>query len=311
MNQLTAHAIFCSLVSLSVNASAQTSGWTPSLRADDSPASKPWDEGASLAVNTVNGNTSVIADAVLSLEKINHVANDQGFSRTYFGPGLYLHRNSDSAKPTNDRGVSFKGGGFFVNAGSAGGPRTSWGWNAEARFGQKQITENANGLTTQFDKNNSRFTLGGEYVYAPAVSGVPTPGVAKAFWFVTGAARVYVDRLTGGSGPQGQLSGTELSARVDVAPWGINPENLKVGGTGLGVVPSIGIFARFQNDLGATGDRVRDHRSLYGIKLNLGFSQLDSNGPVPGLSLERSVGSDILTGRPESGITKLLLTLKY
>jgi hypothetical protein len=303
---------FCTLFSLlHANTTAQTTNWTPSLRADEAPASKPWEEGASVAVSTVNGNTTVLADALLSLERVTLSANDRGFSRTYFGPGLYLHRNSDSTKPTNDRGLSFRGGGFVVDAGSAGGARTSWGWNVEARLGQKLITENTNGFVTQFDKNSSRFTLGGEYVYSPGLSGAPTPGVARPFWVITGTGRAYVDRLSNGNGPQGQVFGTELGARVDFAPWGINPANVKIADTGLGLVPTIGLFARFQNDLGTSGNRIRDHRALYGIKLNLGFTQLDSKGPVPGLSLERSTGSDILTGRPKSSVTKLLLTLKY
>jgi hypothetical protein len=283
--------------------------WTPSLSADEPPAIKPWEDGASIAWSSTNGTSTVVADAVLKLERIADRSTPTGFVRETWGPGVYLHRNTDPAKQANDRGFKFSYGGLWFDNGRASGARKSWGWAVDAKAGKKLTSETVANQKVWFDKNSARATAGGQYVYVPSLGELdPNNVVPKAYKFLTGTARLYADRVSGGSGISGNVAGLEVGVRVDVAPWGLHPVSLT---TALGVVPTLGLWAQYQSDFRSSGGRVKEERPLFGVKLQLLFSQLDSEGFVPGLSLERTIGGDVLTGREKSGVTKLVLSLKY
>lgn len=293
---------------------AQSSGWTTSLVGEEAPALKPWEDGASISFKSVDGKTTAIADGVLKIEYLRYAEGLNGFSRTSISPGLYLHRNTDSSKPSHDRGVSLSVGGLWVDKGPASGASTSWGWLLDARAGKKLVTDDTAGVLTQYDKNSARVVAGGQYVYVGAISkglDPKNPDMPVFRWFVTGSAKVYADRVSGGPGPSGTVGGTEFGIRADIAPFGINPAAVKVFSKSLGVVPTLGVFIQRQNDFSSSGSRSEGARTLSGVKVQLAFAQLDGSGPVPGLALERSTGAELLTGRPRSGVTKLSLTLKY
>jgi hypothetical protein len=131
----------------------------------------------------------------------------------------------------------------------------------------------------------------------------------RLYHFYSSSARLYVDKASGGGAVSGRISGVEVNLRADAAPLGLAP--VPILGSGLAAVPTVGVWAQYQSDFSASGGRFKEERPLFGIKLGLAFSQLDSEGLVPGLSLERTVGSDVLTARAKSGVTKLVLSLKY
>lgn len=284
--------------------------WKPTLLAAESPANKPWEDGATLALSSVDGRSVAVADAVLKLERISDTLTSNGFARQTWGPGLYLSRNSDPAKRTNDRGVKFSYGGLWVDNSPADGARKSWGWAIDARAGKKLSSETVAGQKAWFDRDSARLTGGGQFVYVPDV-GLLDPANVKPrlYHFYSASARLYVDKASGGSAVSGRLSGVEVSLRADIAPLGLAPVPLL--GSGLAVVPTAGVWAQYQSDFSASGGRKKEERPLYGIKVGFLFSQLDSDGLVPGLSLERTIGSDVLTARAKSGVTKLVLSLKY
>ncbi|MFC3685987.1 hypothetical protein [Hydrogenophaga luteola] len=302
-------ALVALVVSVVATAAHAQSQWTPSLKAADSPAAKPWEDGATLAVSSVDGQTVAVADAVFKLERVTDTMSANGFVRQTWGPGLYLSRNSDPAKRTNDRGVKFSYGGLWVDNGPASGARTSWGWAVDLKAGKKLSSETVAGQKVWFDRDSTRLTGGGQFVYAPSLGRLDPNNLNRLNHFYTASTRLYVDRASGGSAVSGRVSGVEVGLRADVAPFGLEP--LALLGSNLAVVPTAGVWAQYQNDLSASGGRAKDERQLFGVKLGFSFSRPDSEGVVPGISLERTVGSDLLTGRSPSGVTKLVLSLKY
>jgi hypothetical protein len=132
----------------------------------------------------------------------------------------------------------------------------------------------------------------------------------RLFHFYSSSVRLYVDKASGGGAVSGRVSGLEVSLRADAAPLGLEP--VPILGLDLAAVPTVGVWAQYQSDISTSGGRVREERPLFGIKLSLALSRLDTDGGlVPGLSLERTLGSDVLTARAKSGVTKLVLSLKY
>lgn len=284
--------------------------WKPTLVAAESPASKPWEDGATVAISSVDGQSVAVADAVLKLDRVSDTVTASGFARQTWGPGIYLSRNSDPAKRTNDRGFKFSYGGLWIDNRRADGARMSWGWAIDARVGKKLNSETVAGQKVWFDRDSARLTGGGQLVYVPSL-GLLDPANVKqrAYHFYSASARVYADKASGGSAVSGRLSGVEVNFRADVAPLGLAPAPIL--GSGLAAVPTAGVWAQYQSDFSASGGRIKEERPLFGVKLGIAFSQLDSEGLVPGLSLERTIGSDLLTARAKSGVTKLVLSLKY
>ncbi|WP_428503058.1 hypothetical protein [Roseateles sp.] len=287
--------------------------WKPSLLADEAPAQKPWEDGATFAYKSVDGKASAIADAVFKLERIEDRKVTGGFSRVSWGPGVYVHRNSDAAKPNNDRGLMLSVAGLWFDDGPADGARKSWSWSVEAKGGRKLTTEDVAGKKAYYDKDSRRVTAGGQFVYAPSAGQLdPSNLKQQAFMFFTASAKLYLDRVSGGvTSASGRITGVEAMARFDIAPLGLDPSVTKVNKTGLGFVPSFAVWGQRQQDFSASGARARENRNLWGAKAQMTFSQLDGSGVVPALSLERTKGADLLTGREDSDVTKLSLTIKY
>jgi hypothetical protein len=284
--------------------------WKPTLVAAESPALKPWEDGATLALSSVDGQSVAVADAVFKLERVSDTITANGFARQTWGPGVYLSRNSDPAKRTNDRGVKFSYGGLWVDNGSADGVGKRWGWAIDVRAGKKLSSETVAGQKVWFDRDSARLTGGGQFVYVPDVGLLDPANLRpRLYHFYSSSARLYVDKASGGGAVSGRISGVEVNLRADAAPLGLAP--VPILGSGLAAVPTVGVWAQYQSDFSASGGRFKEERPLFGIKLGLAFSQLDSEGLVPGLSLERTVGSDVLTARAKSGVTKLVLSLKY
>ena len=305
-------AVFGAASSVAVAATSPKNApeWKPTLVAAESPALKPWEDGATLALSSVDGQSVAVADAVFKLERISDTITANGFARQTWGPGVYLSRNSDPAKRTNDRGFKFSYGGLWIDNGLADGARKSWGWAVDARAGKKLSSETVAGQKVWFDRDSARLTAGGQFVYVPSLGLLdPANPKPRLYHFYSASTRLYVDKASGGSAVSGRVSGVEVNLRADAAPLGLAP--VPIAGSGLAAVPTVGVWAQYQSDLSASGGRIKEERPLFGIKLGLAFSQLDSEGLVPGLSLERTIGSDVLTARAKSGVTKLVLSLKY
>jgi hypothetical protein len=287
--------------------------WKPSLLADEAPAQKPWEDGATLAYKSVDGKATTVADAVLKFERLSDTPTSTGFSRISWGPGVYVHRNTDVAKPNNDRGLMLSVAGLWFDNSAADGARTSWSWSVDAKGGKKLTSEEVNGEKAYYDKDSRRLTGGGQYVYVPSVGTLdPNNVTQRTYVFFTASAKAYLDRVSGGvTNVSGRLTGVEVMGRFDIAPLGLDPASTKIAGTGLGFVPSFAAWVQRQQDISNSGARSKENRNLRGIKAQMSFAQLDGSGVVPALSIERTKGADLLVGREDSGVTKISLSIKY
>ncbi|HEX6706072.1 MAG TPA: hypothetical protein VF169_15025 [Albitalea sp.] len=304
------------------------------LNAETAPEEVPWEKPATLNWVRSGGKSSGTIDAVLNYKNSNLSRDSEPGSdsevvkKKGFKVGVYLHKDTDSDSLKNDRGVqvSFKQV-FFQGLKSndpkkdAAGAVWGWDWAAKAQYGKSlqaikdddgNFVKDTNGNKTYLDKTKDRETVVIEGYYQPALSGIPRPGAGNpAVVFFDSTAGLYSDHSAGGSKGNGRLSGAILKVTGNYAPWGIDPESIKVGS--LGVVPALYATVQGEHDFSQSGERKKENYHLYTIGLTLSFGRLhkEGKGLVPSLSIERSVGADLLTGRSQEAKTEIALGLSF
>jgi hypothetical protein len=293
-----------------IAAPAHSGGLT--LRADDAPVNTPWTEPATLAVTRQDGSNTVTADLVLKYRSEVQVSRNTNFARNgSYSAGVYLHRDSTSSAPKNDRGLSLGYAGLLVPDFGNAGPVGSLGYSVKLNAGKSLVeVEDAAGTKSWVDKTKLRLVAGlGGYVQ-PAIGGSPQKGVVPAILYFDGGPSLYVDQSRGnGVKGTGRLTGGQLKLGANYAPLGLEPTPV----AGLAMVPTLRLAAQLQRDFSATDSRTKQTRKLYSLELNLLFARPDDEDGkfVPSLQLARSVGADLLTGRSRTAKTELSLGLTF
>lgn len=290
----------------------------PTLAAADAPIDPPWAQPATLSyVRNGDGTTSATVDAVLRYKWSGQSASAQSAVKTSYGAGVYLHRDTTSSAPKNDRGVSANYGQLIVNDGDNSQGVRSLNWNGKISFGKAlEAFKDASGAASSSDRTKDRELLQLSGYFQPALAGVPVPPESNLrppmVMFFDSSLGLYSDNSKGGSGKGvGRLSGGLLGLSANFAPFGIDPAAgfNRVGG--LGFVPTIRFAAQVQHDLASSGERPKDTYKLYTAEVALAFSKLSGGGVVPTLNLSRTIGADLLTGRAKSSKTELSLGLSF
>jgi hypothetical protein len=293
------------------SAGAQDGRWSFSMRADQEPQTTPWDEGASLAWQEVNGNRIALADMMLEWShfRLNPVVDaagrTKGATRRDLGFGAYWHRNTDETNPVNDRGVS----GTFVwspvGVGEASGAVRRMSLFVDARAGWKLLLDPSGVPGQTMDDHAHRVMAGGKYSHVFAVSGEARDSTARSFLNFSAQARGYWDRV-GGQAIVRSVGGIELGGRLEWAPFGIDPSTRK-----LGLIPVLTGSVTYQKDLAVSQNWDEADRRLLGIGLRLPFRSLGVPGFSPSIVAEYSDGADILTGRPQCWVQKVAFAVRY
>lgn len=207
--------------------------------------------------------------------------------------------------------------------GTAGGNDWNWGWSAGVQGGKTLTATNPKSSPstpkTYYDKDKDRetATIGGYYGFILGLPPLPGPDgqdaksstlpkVAYAKW----TAGLYSDNATGGQGPSGRLSGAQVSLTGTIYPVGL--ETTWAIGT-KSLVPSFSAAAQVEKDVTATGSRPKSTYRLYSVGMTIEATKGGkSNGDiVPSLTLKRSTGADLLTGRANSAKTELSFGLTF
>jgi hypothetical protein len=285
------------------------------LAADEAPADPPWQNPASVAY-TRNGDGTAVstANAVLKYSYIMAMPASGGAMQDRFGLSTFIHRDTTAASPTNDRGIALSFSRAYVPDTRNSEGVFSLGVNAKVSFGKAlQEDKDASGKTIYPDRNKDRQILVGTTYYKFPLAGDPISNPRPFISFLTGTVGFYSDHSSGGNGKRtGRVTGSSVASSWNAAPFGIDPEANKIGG--FGFVPTIQLAAQLQQDSRASQTRVKDNYKLYSATLALQFAKLDKsnvNGLVPSLNLTRSVGADLLIGRPYQTKTELSLGLSF
>jgi hypothetical protein len=288
------------------------------LAGDKQPAEPGlWQQPATLSWTRENGDTTGTMDADLRyVLKTGPTTTARGWAALSYSAGAYVHRDQAGSKPKNDRGFSV-GVARSLRFGLADPTQDNSYANLKkidflnlsltAKFGKTMVSDkDAAGNPTSFDKKSARLLALADYYRLPKI-----PDVERSpdFQFNL-AGGAYHDRLSGVGGKSGNLTGLLARARVDVAFLGLDPSAVRIS-EGLGFTPTAYAAAQVEKDLADSGDRKKDRYTLYTLGLALNFARLDSSGLVPSLSLERSTGADLLTGRAKTGKTTLALGLAF
>jgi len=282
-----------------------------SLVAADAPADKPWEDPATVSyVRNGDGTSNTTIDAVVKYTNHSEAGDLQVIKKT---PVLeaYIHKDTTSKSPSNDRGGSIGYEILIAPNLDPSGPVYNYGINAKASFGKSlQGIQNSDGTTEYADKNKDRETLIASGYYQPTKSGIPHP---RAFTlFFEGTTGLYSDHNSGGTDKgSGRLSGCMASIGANLAPFGLESSENKIGN--IGVVPLLKFSAQIERDFSSSGSRQSDTYKLYTAALSLAFAKVDraGTGAIPSLSLTRTIGDDLLVGRPYQTKTELSLGLTF
>lgn len=282
------------------------------LRAADAPVNTPWTEPATLAVTREGGTNTVTADLVLTYRSATQARGNEAFAKQgSYSAGVYLHRDSTSDAPKNDRGISFGYAGLIVPNLSNAGPVGSLGYSVKLSMGKSLVeVEDAVGTKSWVDKTKMRVVAGLGGYLQPAIGGSPQQGVIPGILYFDGGPALYVDQSRGnGVKGTGRLTGAQMKLGANYAPLGLEPTPV----VGLAIVPTIRLAAQVQRDFSASDTRTKQTRKLYSLEVNLLFARPDEEGGkfVPSLQLSRSAGADLLTGRSETAKTELSLGLTF
>ena len=282
------------------------------LRAADAPVNTPWTEPAALAVTREGGTNAITADLVLTYRSASQArGNDKFAKQGSYSAGLYLHRDSASDAPKNDRGLSVGYAGLLVPSFNNAGPVGSLGYSVKLSVGKSLVeVEDAVSTKSWVDKTKTRLVAGLGGYLQPALGGSPQQGVIPGILYFDGGPALYVDQSRGnGVKGTGRLTGAQLKLGANYAPLGLEPTPV----AGLAMVPTFRLVAQVQRDFSASDTRTKQTRKLYGLELNLLFARPDEEDGkfVPSLQLARSVGADLLTGRSETAKTELSLGLTF
>lgn len=287
------------------------------LSQEAAPTSKPWDKPATILWTSEDGTKSASIDAALSY-KWDELGNVLPFSalKSSVTAGLYAHRNTAKAKETNDRG-----GKLTYTAPFAGGSGEPSGHEVSAslKVGRRLIIkrDDAGAELSRGDQRTDSemlFFTGFRQWAIKSVKGPntdPTKPSRDQTFFVDYKAGLYSDRGYGPKTDDGRLTGAQVGLTFHWFPVGVDAPSNKIGQ--VGYVPQLYVGAQVQHDLADSGQRVKDSYKLYTVGINVDFGKLSkSYGElVPSLSLERSVGADLIEGRSNSGLTQLTFGLTF
>lgn len=287
-----------------------------SLTADEAPTDPPWESPATISyVSNGDGTSNVIIDAVFKYTLGSPAkATAGGAMQTRSKFGTFVHRDTISTSPRNDRGISFSYGGTYMPDLSNSSGLASIDWSAKVSLGKtlQEITDTTGG-TTNIDRTKDREILSilGYYKFpSPEVDPATNPRPFNTF--ITSKVSLYSDHSSGGDGTgTGRLSGPMAALDLNVAPLGIDPEANKFGK--LGMVPTIRLAAQVQHDASNSGGRQKNTYKLYTASLSINFATFaqGAGAIVPSLNLVRTVGADLLTGRPYQTKTELSFGLTF
>jgi hypothetical protein len=309
----------CGSLALLALTATSTSYAQVTLAGDDPPTDPLWKKPATVSYTRNGDGTSTAAiDGVLRYKGVlDAVATSSGARQTNYNAGIYVHRNSSSSAPKNDRGVSLALGEAFVPDLPNDKGLLSFNLQGKLTYGNSlQESKDAACTKAYNDKTKDRAVVKLASYYQPAKSGVPPrPGTddrPTLDMYFDGVIGLYSDNSRGGDGKgNGRVSGTMVAISANFAPFGLDPSFSKFGT--LGFVPTFQVSAQRQRDSSAGGERIKQSRTLYSAGVSLSFSKLDEKTQtvVPSLNLARSVGADLLAGRADTAKTELTFGLSF
>ena len=283
------------------------------VRGDEAPSKLPWNEGAKLSHSkSGSGGSNASIDGVVKLSYIQDKPYVGGAYSTNFSGSVYWHKDSNDAKPRDDKGVGLSVGGMIYPDGDNAGGVFGWGWLANLKGGTTLKTTGSGASMTRYEADTDRQILDAQAFYQPALSGVPKLGGRSPITFFTANVGLYSDnaRNSGNASLDGRVNGWQVKVGAVFAPFGTDPSLNKVSAH-LGVAPVLRLSAQYQDDTSASGGRQPDSRHLYKIGLEFNFGKPDEPGLVPALVFERIIGADILTGMPYDTVNKVSLSFKF
>lgn len=285
-------------------------GLNLTLRAADEPDSvdKQWQQGAHIAYQTTDGNSTWQTDAVLKLIKTRlyplGTTPDAGNVNLSYSAGAYLHKDTDDTTPANDRGVSIGVAAHGI-PGGASGQAVILDYDADLTAQLGKTLQGADGASAApyFDAHSRRIILTGAAYMQPR-------GWDAFFRLALGA---YSDKVS--NSPAGSKNGHESGwlgrVQFSIYPFGFGGKD-KVF-LSMGLNPVLTLKATKEFDRSASGNRSKSNYALYSAVLSFPFNASATGGSkfVPSLDIKRSIGDDLLQGRSRQGKTSVQFSLKY
>lgn len=284
------------------------------LQADSAPGAQPWTQPATLDYVRSNGTTTASIDAALDFTYSTTNASKKRVFDDYtwfFEAGPYVHKNTNPSALKNDRGISLSTSWVAPFSRAFSVERMTATIQAQVQWGKTLVVgQDASGAQTRNDDNTDRETLTANLFFHPYVD------EGRDDLFFNALVGEYSDHTSGGAAASvGRLSGSEASINANWAPLGLEPRALP--GLSLSVVPTLVASGQVEKDASASGSRTKGTYHLWSVSAGLSFASLSTRSssgalhPVPSLSLQRSSGADLLTGRARSAQTELTLGLTF
>ncbi len=208
--------------------------------------------------------------------------------------------------------------------GVAIGDDWNWSWEAGIRGG-KTLTANDPTSSPSTPKSYYDKTVNRETILVSGYRGfsfgllppLPAPGKQTAkdsaqpkVVFMNWTAGAYSDDARGGQGKSGRLSGLQANLTGSLYFLGLDTI-FKIGSKSM--VPSLVASAQVEKDVTSSGSRPQSTYRLYsaGLTIEVGPSGTSNGEMIPSLTLKRSTGADLLTGRANSAKTELTFGLTF
>jgi len=298
------------------------------LAADSEPTDKPWTKPATLSYTRGgDGKSTTTADAYLKYTvKRTTDASSPTAAATNDAWSIagYVHRNNADDAKKDDRGVALGYARLLVldSFGSAGPMSMEWG--GKITFGKSLVLLDDKASPEEYnDKTKEREKLYVSGFFQPALSGTPTRksddpkhrSPATMDMYFTWNAGLYSDHTAGGAGKgNGRNNGAMAGLEWNIMPFGMVAANNAIGD--YGVAPVFTLAAQIEKDISASGQRKKDTYKLYTAMLTLEFDTIvDTAGSIgrlkPSLNFSRSIGADLLGGRPYEGKTEISFGLSF
>ena len=289
-----------------------------SLQAEKTPppGSSAWEQPATLGyTRNGDGSSNTTIDAYLSYtDKRNIFATsaDETAKRDSFNYGVYVHRNNASSTPLKDQGISFGYARALVfDTDNSKGPQAYAAGVKISAGTSLQEVEQAGGTSTFESRNKDRESVYFSGYYHPPLAGIPGSSTFVT-QFINWETRLYSDNTRGGNlKGQGRINGAMVAATYNWIPLGADSEGNTMGHI-LGVGPVFSFSGQVQRDASASDGRKKETRRLYSASLVLEFQTEGRSGKLkPSMSFTRTVGADLLTGRPYEGKTEVMFGLTF